>query len=100
MVRDAGGLPILAHPGISISRDLGILEGICAEGIAGVEVYSSYHDKETVGFYRAQAEKRGLLKTLGSDFHGKTKPAIRLAGLLCPKEADILSAFLQALGLN
>lgn len=98
LVRKAGGLPVLAHPGINIGRDISILEGICGEGIEGIEVYSSYHDGETVGFYRAQAEKRGLLKTLGSDFHGKTKPAVRLAGLLCPEEAEILAAISQALG--
>lgn len=99
LLKDAGGLSVLAHPGINIGRDLSILRGICASGIQGIEVYSSYHDGETVEFYRTQAEKLGLLKTLGSDFHGKTKPAVKLAGLSCPEEVEVLSTLRRALGL-
>jgi 3',5'-nucleoside bisphosphate phosphatase len=89
LIKKAGGMAVLAHPGISVGQEQLKLEGIIACGIDGLEVYSSYHDDNSVIFYNELAEKFHLLKTMGSDFHGKTKPAIKLGSMHCQKETDI-----------
>lgn len=56
------------------------LEKTRALGFDGVEAFSSYHSPEqAVAFYR-QARARGLFVSCGSDYHGKTKPAVALGG--------------------
>jgi 3',5'-nucleoside bisphosphate phosphatase len=86
LVKKAGGIAVLAHPGANIKEDKEKLEGIVACGIDGIEVYSSYHSESTIEFYKNQAKRFNLIKTLGSDFHGKTKPAIKLGNMDCGKE--------------
>jgi predicted metal-dependent phosphoesterase TrpH len=72
-----GGVPVLAHPGAYFERagrdDL--LE-LRTAGLAGLEVYSSYHDREQTRFYLSLAEDLGLVATAGSDFHGRVKPHV------------------------
>lgn len=79
----AGGIPVLAHPGNNVKEDEKLLHHIVKSGIVGMEVYSSYHSQRQREFYKIQAEKYGLIKTVGSDFHGKTKPAIKLGSVHC-----------------
>ncbi len=86
LIRKARGIAVLAHPGINIGQDQKILGSIVSCGIDGMEVYSSYHDENMAAFYNKQAEQFHLLKTIGSDFHGKTKPAIRLGSMSCMKK--------------
>lgn len=93
LIKKAGGIAILAHPGANIKQDKNKLEGIIACGIDGIEVYSSYHDEDTINFYRNQTEKFNLIKTIGSDFHGKTKPSIRYGSMKCQEEAEIYNKF-------
>jgi len=97
LIKKVGGLAILAHPGNNIGQDQKKLEGIIACGIDGIEVYSSYHDDNTIAFYNEQAEKFHLLKTTGSDFHGKIKPAIKLGSMRCQQETDIYHKFKENL---
>lgn len=94
-IRRAGGFPVLAHPAINIGRDADLFAEILSAGVEGVEAYSSYHDAETAEFYARQARERGVLVTIGSDFHGKTKPAIRLGAFAIPAEDKIHAAFLE-----
>jgi predicted metal-dependent phosphoesterase TrpH len=77
-IRNAGGVPVLAHPGQNLKGKEDMLPSIIALGIDGIEVYSSYHSPETCLYYKQQAEERGLLTSGGSDFHGKTKPSIHM----------------------
>ncbi|MFV0242919.1 MAG: PHP domain-containing protein [Lacrimispora sphenoides] len=97
LIRKARGIAVLAHLGINIGQEQKILEGIVSCGIDGMEVYSSYHDESMVAFYVKQAEKFHLLKTMGSDFHGKTKPAIKLGYMSCHEEIDIYQQFKKKL---
>lgn len=81
IIHDAGGLAVLAHPGANIGVQEGLLEKLLALPLDGIEVFSSYHDAQTTAFYLTQAEKRRLLVTGGSDFHGSIKPDIRLGSI-------------------
>lgn len=96
LIHAAGGIPVLAHPGNNIKENDKLLHDIVQTGIIGMEVYSSYHSQEQIQFYSMQAEKFDLIKTLGSDFHGKTKPSIKLGGVDCQNSEDeIYQTFVQ-----
>lgn len=92
LITDTGGVPVFAHPGQNIGRDEALLSGIIAEGVAGIEAMSSYHDAATRSFYLKKAKEMGLFYTAGSDFHGRTKPSISLGVKEAEgKEEEILS---------
>ena len=97
LINKAGGIPILAHPGNNIHEDKKLLDGILDSGVKGMEVYSSYHTPEQVSFYRKEAEELNILMTCGSDFHGKTKPSIKLGDCKCDKdtESEIIEKFIR-----
>ena len=81
LIRRAGGLPVLAHPGISIEEGIdfeAVLDELIDMGLAGIEVYYPEHDDGQTRRFEAAARHRGLLMTGGSDFHGTLKPEIRL----------------------
>lgn len=83
LIERAGGVPVLAHPGNNVQENASLLRVIADTGVRGMEVFSSYHTPAQTAFYRAQAELLGLFMTCGSDFHGKTKPAIELGSVDC-----------------
>lgn len=88
LIKAAGGIPILAHPGNNVKEDEELLKDIILSGIVGIEVYSSYHSSDQFKLYSKQSENYNLIKTLGSDFHGKTKPSIKLGGVNCENSED------------
>lgn len=78
IIHKTGGKAVLAHPNNNIGMNEEVFKEIAAERIEGVEVFSSYHSKENAEFFLKMAEKYNVFVTCGSDFHGKTKPAIKL----------------------
>ena len=79
---ECGAVPVLAHPGayfeMATREDLELLK---EHGLDGLEVFSTYHDKDQVTFYAALAKDLDLVVTAGSDFHGKIKPHIPFGSL-------------------
>jgi predicted metal-dependent phosphoesterase TrpH len=75
----AGGVAVLAHPGrlAPAERDQVVGEAMAA-GIGGLEVWHSQHDAEVRRSLAGLAERRGLLATGGSDYHGRHKPDVHL----------------------
>lgn len=94
-IKEANGLAVFAHPGNNIKMDPILLEGILDLGLDGIEVYSSYHTAEMIAFYRQKAIHHHQLITLGSDYHGRTKPTIKLGEFHCPDEQELTKAFLN-----
>lgn len=78
MLHEQGAIAVLAHPGQNLHEDLKHLEEVLNCGIDGIEVYSSYHDAQQIAFYQVWAKAYNMLITCGSDFHGATKPDIKL----------------------
>jgi predicted metal-dependent phosphoesterase TrpH len=78
LIKSSGGIPILAHPGNNLEDGSPLLEGIIASKVEGIEVFSSYHSHSQIQYYLDYAQKRNLIVTCGSDFHGKTKPSIEI----------------------
>lgn len=77
MVPEAGAVPVLAHPGAyfeNATRD--DLVRLKERGLAGLEVYTSYHQPEQTAFYAGLAKALDLVPTAGSDFHGRIKPHV------------------------
>lgn len=78
LIRQSGGLPVLAHP-VYIPADgfqgLGaVISSLADAGLSGLEVYYPEHSSEMVAFLERAAGKHGLLLTGGSDFHGIKHP--------------------------
>jgi len=72
MIREAGGIAILAHPSSldpSLRSTLPLLKELKEVGLAGVEVYYPSHSPKAVKALLKMAKDFGLLVTGGSDFH-------------------------------
>lgn len=74
-ILEAGGVPVLAHPGI-YGDDALVREIIAGSELRGIEVYHSDHGPAEESRYLAMAEEFGLLVTGGSDFHGARQGVI------------------------
>ncbi len=70
LVKQAGGVPVLAHPGVTGIDDR-IPEFIHA-GVQGIEVYHSEHSSADQQNYLKIARRNGLAITGGSDFHNSS----------------------------
>jgi predicted metal-dependent phosphoesterase TrpH len=93
MILESGGVPVLAHPiQLRYSNDAElerIVKDLVDLGLAGIEVIHSDHDGNLVEQYSGLAKRFGLLKTGGSDFHGRNKENIQLGmanGRRVPRE--------------
>jgi predicted metal-dependent phosphoesterase TrpH len=82
LVRQSGGLPVLAHPiQLRTTNDAEltrVVKDLVDLGLVGLEVIHSDHDRSMVERYGTLADKYKLLKTGGSDFHGANKKDISL----------------------
>ncbi|MFV9510073.1 PHP domain-containing protein [Tepidibacillus sp. LV47] len=68
IIKEAGGVPILAHPGIYDNDEMVVR--LIRYGIKGIEVYHPDHSEEDEKKYQQMADQYGILATAGSDFHG------------------------------
>ncbi len=92
-IRESGGLPVLAHPVQLRTSNDGELERVVKDlldlGLVGLEVIHSDHDARLIENYTNLADRLGLIKTGGSDFHGSNKKDIELGiarGRRIPRE--------------
>ena len=83
MIHRAGGLAVLAHPGQidpAMSAQPVLVRELTLLGLDGLELHYPAHTRKMKKHLKALAAELGLLATGGSDFHGATRPAHRLAG--------------------
>jgi predicted metal-dependent phosphoesterase TrpH len=64
----AGGVPVLAHPGLI--KSLNLVGELKNAGLSGLEARHPAHSAEQTRFYQELARRHGLVATGGSDFHG------------------------------
>lgn len=95
IIHKTGGKAVFAHPNNNIGMNEKVFSEIISNGIDGVEAYSSYHSPEAVKFYVEMADKHNIAVTCGSDFHGKTKPAIKLGNIFCDNREDEIFSFVK-----
>jgi len=83
LIRNAGGLAVLAHPqqleksGMDINR---MLQSLRIAGLQGVEVHYPSHSRLFKKKLIATAKQLDLLITGGSDYHGSIRAGTTLAG--------------------
>lgn len=68
VIRRAGGVPVLAHPGLA-GRDELIPELVGA-GLMGIETYYAEHSSAQITTYLDMCRRYDLVATGGSDYHG------------------------------
>ncbi|MDO5517825.1 MAG: PHP domain-containing protein [Clostridium sp.] len=89
------GKAILAHPGVNLKNRPELLFSIIKLGIDGIEAFSSYHSDEDIYHFYEEAKKNNLITTCGSDYHGKTKPAISVGGTKCTEDEKVIEEMLK-----
>jgi predicted metal-dependent phosphoesterase TrpH len=97
LIRESGGIPVLAHPmslylGWGRLRDF--IENLGSRGLLGLEAWHSYAKVRVCRRLEALGKALGLCVTAGSDFHGSARPERslgRTAGNL-PIEDSVLEA--------
>lgn len=81
MVREVGGVSVLAHPGKSyIYQDLKLLKD---HGLDGLEYLHPSHTWALQKKYKDYAVNYGMLLTGGSDFHGTRSHEVDYLGTIC-----------------
>ncbi|MHB0913222.1 MAG: PHP domain-containing protein [Armatimonadota bacterium] len=68
IIREAGGVAVLAHPGNTGHDE--VIPELVEAGMRGIEVYHTDHNRVKTARYRRLAQQLGLIATGGSDFHG------------------------------
>ena len=69
VVHQAGGVTVLAHPGHWVSdREIYEMHDL---GLDGIEIIHPTHDTMLTSFYTKVANKMDMIKSGGSDYHGK-----------------------------
>ena len=68
VIHRAGGLAIIAHPGLLRQDDF--VRELAPSGLDGIEVFHPDHDPAAVERYRAMTLELGLVGSGGSDYHG------------------------------
>lgn len=90
------GVAVIAHPGVNLNGKEFLLETILKLGFDGIEAFSSYHSPEEAEKFYKMARKSNVFVTCGSDYHGKTKPAIAIGQhgcfMTCPEMSSQLGA--------
>jgi len=71
-IRDAGGVAVLAHPGILARR---LIEELVSAGLGGIEVWHPQHGPQSQRRLYQIAQDLGLVTSGGSDFHGPARGA-------------------------
>jgi 3',5'-nucleoside bisphosphate phosphatase len=67
-IHDAGGIASMAHPGVTARDEL--IGPLAEHGLDAIEVFHSDHSPEDQNHYQLIAQRRNLLVSGGSDFHG------------------------------
>jgi len=89
LIKRAGGLAVIAHPGLwreglGVGDDL--IEELAAAGLDGIEAHHPDHTPEMETRYRDMARRLGLVATGSSDCHGTRFDPVRLGSVTTDPE--------------
>lgn len=79
-IHRAGGVAVIAHPMMMKCNPAALIADMARLGIWGVE---AYHSTATAGesvVFSSLARTHGLYVTCGSDFHGSSRPDVKIGG--------------------
>lgn len=82
LLREAGGVAVVAHPGLLPVGPGPEFEATIAElrdmGVRGIEVFYPGHSPESTAYFADIARRYDMVATGGTDFHGDIKPELRM----------------------
>lgn len=84
LIHGAGGLAVLAHPGLARAEEA--IQPLIEAGIDGLECFHSRHSASASEYYVSVAEEHELLITGGSDCHGMNKGKPLIGSIKLPYE--------------
>jgi predicted metal-dependent phosphoesterase TrpH len=84
LIHQAGGLAVMAHPGLNRTDD--IIPALVEAGLDGIECFHTKHSTVMAERYLEIAEKYNLLVTGGSDCHGFSKKQPLIGTVRLPYE--------------
>ncbi|MGD0153432.1 MAG: PHP domain-containing protein [Thermacetogeniaceae bacterium] len=67
-ILNAGGVPVMAHPGLARKDDL--IPEFVSHGLQGIEVFYPFHTPEDTARYQQICQADHLIMTGGTDYHG------------------------------
>jgi predicted metal-dependent phosphoesterase TrpH len=82
LIHQAGGLAVLAHPGLNHCDHL--IPRLAVDGLDGLECFHSKHTNTQSEYYLALAKRLNLAVTGGSDCHGFSKGKPLIGGVRLP----------------
>lgn len=101
MIREAKGVPVLAHPGEWFGpADEKKMERMLECGLQGMEVYTPYHSPEKVRYFSTLVMRYGLLWTAGSDYHDEKKKPGHLMGMVEAADMEMFLALQRKIEEN
>ncbi|RAL25931.1 PHP domain-containing protein [Thermoflavimicrobium daqui] len=99
LVKQNGGVTVLAHPGLYQQDDL--IPQLVQHGLIGIEVNHPDHTAEDRKRYQEIATKYQLITTAGSDFHGERQGSMYHAELgTCTVDISQVAALQKKSGSN
>ena len=84
LIQQAGGVAVMAHPGLNKTDDL--IPKMVEQGLDGIECFHTKHSAAASKHYLRLAEEFGLLVTGGSDCHGTNKGRPLIGSVKLPYE--------------
>lgn len=102
MIHDHGGVVFAAHA-VFIGEDYpAAIEQLAGWGLDGLETYYKHYDAETIRKHEALADRLGLAKSGGSDYHGLGNPDDREIGDISFPDAavDAFVGYLEGMGVD
>lgn len=85
LIRAAGGVAILAHPGVTRCDE--VIPDLVEAGLGGLEAYHAEHSQSDRDHYANLAARLDLVATGGSDYHGPHTKSGSLGAGRCPDSA-------------
>lgn len=79
LIKEAKGLPVLAHP-FTIKQPEKMIAELKSAGLVGIEVYYNDYNEEERNILAKLASKYNLIATGGSDYHGLDDSAETMLG--------------------
>lgn len=97
IVKRAGGIAVLAHPGKNWNHSL--IAKLKESGLEGLEVHHPSHDQSTADFYIRIAADEGMFITGGSDFHGSKENDYENMGRISLRDKYPIDRLIERTGL-
>ena len=99
LVHAAGGVATLAHPR-TVSNVEEVLSVLTPHGLSGIEVYAEKYGSDMIERYSLLADRFGLIKSGGSDYHANNTINEILPGMNGPPPGTVRRLYERALAMH